>query len=48
MSPVMQGSNNETSEKPFCPCRWIWQNCSCHGLLSAIGRAMWISCFHLR
>ena len=31
MSPLMQGSINDTSEEPFCPCRWIWQNCSCHG-----------------
>ena len=31
MSPVVQGSVNGTSEKPLCPCRWVWQNCSCLG-----------------
>ena len=30
MSPVMQGTFFDTSEEPFCPCRWIWQRCSCH------------------
>ena len=30
MSPVVQGSINDTSEKPLSRCRWVRQNCTCH------------------
>ena len=30
MFPVVQCSINDTSEKPLCSRRWVWQNCSCH------------------
>ena len=31
MSPVMQGSMNDTGEESFRSRRWVWQDCPCHG-----------------
>ena len=31
VAPVMEGSINDTSEEPLCPCRRVRQNCPCHG-----------------